>query len=275
MSRRSMTSEIAIVSEDAKAPSRAVMSCWVMSRWATVPAVVGVEVASATTRLIFAPPSSAIPPAVLISSATSSMPLRELTPNWAFGPDSGMMTPTLTGGASARAEERTKGAARNAAVPDSSIRRFTCAIANELAFNIAILPKFLGVNSWPQLAARQTRRLLPHRLCRKRLQSLTGNAVHIGRHSGMVRSTRPGISRFSDVQLHIVVRCFASPRNDEGRCHRTGTYSSHSGISHCSKNALWCGPTLPSAEQDNRSISKAWRGSEAFGGRFDAVHFDA
>jgi len=24
----------------------------------------------------------------------------------------------------------------------------------------------------------------------------------------------PGISRFSDVQLHIVVRCFASPRND-------------------------------------------------------------
>src|ERR1700680_4397659 len=30
----------------------------------------------------------------------------------------------------------------------------------------------------------------------------------------MVRRTRPGISRFSDVQLHIVVRCFASPRND-------------------------------------------------------------
>src|ERR1700693_5157777 len=46
-------------------------------------------------------------------------------------------------------------------------------------------------------------------------ESLTGNAAHdIGRHSGMVRSTRPGISRFSDVQLHIVVRCFASPRND-------------------------------------------------------------
>ena len=46
-------------------------------------------------------------------------------------------------------------------------------------------------------------------------QSLTGNAAHgIGRHSGMVRSTRPGISRFSDVQLHIGVRCFASPRND-------------------------------------------------------------
>src|SRR4051794_36137643 len=32
-------------------------------------------------------------------------------------------------------------------------------------------------------------------------------------HSGMVRRTRPGISRFSDVQLHIIVRRFASPRN--------------------------------------------------------------
>jgi len=45
-------------------------------------------------------------------------------------------------------------------------------------------------------------------------------------HSGMVRRTRPGISRFPDVQLHIGVRCgarhraalradpLASPRND-------------------------------------------------------------
>jgi hypothetical protein len=33
---------------------------------------------------------------------------------------------------------------------------------------------------------------------------------------GWCESTRPGISRFSDVQLHIVVRCFASPRNDGG-----------------------------------------------------------
>src|SRR5665647_3322278 len=31
----------------------------------------------------------------------------------------------------------------------------------------------------------------------------------------MVRRTRPGISRFSDVQLHIGVRCCAAPRNDE------------------------------------------------------------
>jgi hypothetical protein len=31
---------------------------------------------------------------------------------------------------------------------------------------------------------------------------------------GWCVSTRPGISRFSDVQLYIVVRCFASPRND-------------------------------------------------------------
>jgi len=29
-----------------------------------------------------------------------------------------------------------------------------------------------------------------------------------GRHSGMVRRTRPGISRFSDAQLRIIVRCF-------------------------------------------------------------------
>src|SRR5271154_4895539 len=34
------------------------------------------------------------------------------------------------------------------------------------------------------------------------------------RHSGTVGTTGPGISRFSDVQLHIVVRCCASPRND-------------------------------------------------------------
>jgi hypothetical protein len=31
---------------------------------------------------------------------------------------------------------------------------------------------------------------------------------------GWCASARPGISRFSDVQLHIVVRCLASPRND-------------------------------------------------------------
>src|SRR6266702_6192894 len=31
----------------------------------------------------------------------------------------------------------------------------------------------------------------------------------------MVRRTRPGIWRFSDVQLHIIVRGFALPRNDE------------------------------------------------------------
>ena len=34
------------------------------------------------------------------------------------------------------------------------------------------------------------------------------------RHSGMVRRTRPGISRFSDVQLHIIARIFDAPRND-------------------------------------------------------------
>src|SRR6195952_5116145 len=37
----------------------------------------------------------------------------------------------------------------------------------------------------------------------------------------MVRRTRPGISRFSDAQLRIVVRCFASPRNDGERIQMT------------------------------------------------------
>jgi hypothetical protein len=55
-------------------------SC-LISRCATVPAVVGVEVESATIKLIFAPPSSLIQPVVLISSATSSMSLPELMPN--------------------------------------------------------------------------------------------------------------------------------------------------------------------------------------------------
>ena len=35
----------------------------------------------------------------------------------------------------------------------------------------------------------------------------------------MVRRTRPGISRFSDVQLHIVAHRFAMPRNDERNRH--------------------------------------------------------
>jgi hypothetical protein len=78
---RSLTSEIAMVSDEANAPRMATTSFCVISRCATVPAVVGVEVESETIRLIFAPPSSLIPPAALISSATSSMPLRELMPN--------------------------------------------------------------------------------------------------------------------------------------------------------------------------------------------------
>src|SRR4029077_15646049 len=35
--------------------------------------------------------------------------------------------------------------------------------------------------------------------------------------AGARRRREPGISRFSDVRLHIVVRCFASPRNDTAR----------------------------------------------------------
>ena len=55
ISRLSVTSEIAMVSDDANAPRIAVTSFCVMRRCATVAAVVGVDVASATTRLIFAP----------------------------------------------------------------------------------------------------------------------------------------------------------------------------------------------------------------------------
>jgi hypothetical protein len=35
------------------------------------------------------------------------------------------------------------------------------------------------------------------------------------RHSGAMRSIEPGVSRFSDVQVHIVVRVFDAPRNDK------------------------------------------------------------
>ncbi|KAF0119494.1 MAG: hypothetical protein FD152_4493, partial [Xanthobacteraceae bacterium] len=94
--RRSVTSEMAMVSAEAKAPRMAITSFCAMRRWATLAAVVGVEVESAITRLILAPPRALMPPAALISSATSWMPLRELIPNCALAPDNGRMTPILT-----------------------------------------------------------------------------------------------------------------------------------------------------------------------------------
>lgn len=102
MPRRSATSDTARVSEEANAPRMAATLFCAISRCATVPAVVGVEVLSATTRFTLAPPSAAMPPAALISSATSSIPLREFTPNCALGPDNGRMTPTFTARAWAR-----------------------------------------------------------------------------------------------------------------------------------------------------------------------------
>jgi hypothetical protein len=123
ISRRSVTSEMAMVSDDAKAPRIAVTSFCVMRRCATVAAVVGVEVESATTRLILAPPSALMPPAALISSATSSMPLRELMPNCAFAPDKGRMTPTLTAAPCAPARRGSRDAPETAAVPARSVRR--------------------------------------------------------------------------------------------------------------------------------------------------------
>jgi hypothetical protein len=45
------------------------------------------------------------------------------------------------------------------------------------------------------------------------------DAAGVGRQIGVQicrdgPKSRPGIPRFSDVQSHIIVRCFASPRND-------------------------------------------------------------
>src|SRR5262249_6406984 len=80
-----------------------------------VDAVVGFEVESLTTRLILAPLSALMPPAALISSATSSMPLRELTPNWAFAPESGTTTPILIAAGCAELERITNGAVMSTA----------------------------------------------------------------------------------------------------------------------------------------------------------------
>jgi hypothetical protein len=63
--------------------------------------------------------------------------LRELMPNCAFGPDSGMITPTLTAGASARTEEMMEGVASKAAVPESIARRFILTPPTEIFADIA------------------------------------------------------------------------------------------------------------------------------------------
>jgi hypothetical protein len=123
MSRRSVTSAMAIVSDEAKAPRIAVTSFWAMSRCATVAAVAGVDVESATTRLIIAPPSALMPPAALISSATSSMPLREFTPNCPFAPDKGRITPTLTAFVCAEPLRAMNGEATRAVAPARTPRR--------------------------------------------------------------------------------------------------------------------------------------------------------
>src|SRR5262245_29617755 len=129
MSARAVTSEIASVNDDANAPMTAVSSFWVIRRWATVGAVVGFEVASLTTRLILAPPSALMPPAALIVSATSSMPLRQLTPNCALAPDNGWITPTLTVARCAKPERMTNGATISAAAPLVIARRRVKALA--------------------------------------------------------------------------------------------------------------------------------------------------
>jgi hypothetical protein len=54
-----------------------------------------------------------------------------------------MMTPTLTAGASARADEMTEGDASKAAVPESTARRFISIIPAEFFLDILILPNVL------------------------------------------------------------------------------------------------------------------------------------
>ena len=78
---RSVTSEIARVSEDAKAPRIAQQLFSAIRRCAMVAALLGVDVESAISREIFVPPKPLSPPLALISSATSSMPCLEFTPN--------------------------------------------------------------------------------------------------------------------------------------------------------------------------------------------------
>jgi hypothetical protein len=55
-----------------------------------------------------------------------------------------MMTPTLTAGASARAEEMIEGAARKAAVPESIARRLIFIVPTEFFLDIASSKNFLG-----------------------------------------------------------------------------------------------------------------------------------
>ncbi len=70
-----------------------------------------------------APPSDLMPPAALISSATSWMPLRELMPNWALAPESGRITPILTVRSSACAREIKDAATPADAASFKAVRR--------------------------------------------------------------------------------------------------------------------------------------------------------
>ena len=93
---RSVTSDIANVSEEANAPRIAQQLFSAISLCAIVAALFGVDVESAISNEILAPPRPLSPPLALISSATSSTPCFEFTPNCAFAPDRGSITPTLT-----------------------------------------------------------------------------------------------------------------------------------------------------------------------------------
>src|SRR5262245_39256806 len=142
MSARAVTSEIASVNDDANAPMTAVSSFWLIRRCATVGAVDGFEVASLTTRLILAPPSALMPPAALIASATSSIPLRHFMPHRALAADNGWITPILIVGLCAKPERMTNGATISAAAPPAIARRRVkgLAIAAVLRPDMVLLP---------------------------------------------------------------------------------------------------------------------------------------
>src|SRR5436309_43704 len=95
-----------------------------------------------------------------------------------------------------------------------SIMGMTPARAGAIRFagqEVRKLPSFriaqLGIGLVPE-----GRQIFPNLTVRENLVAASGN--RLGNPNPWRGSREPGISRFSDVQLHIVVRCFASPRND-------------------------------------------------------------
>src|SRR4030088_2041540 len=77
-----------------------------------------------------------------------------------------------------------------------------------------------------------------------------------------------GISRFTDVQLHIVVRCFASLRNDNP-CHaapsRIGGWND-SAVSHGKKIQVSCDTSVMKVSTSGRPFGLAETGAKTASG---------